>query len=81
MTEGGRPPRERLSQPWVALALDLQSAAGNPQAMVGRRRASIISISVIVDEKGNPIGWTFPTKAALEPHRMTRQLLESIGVG
>lgn len=60
-----------LSPPWLNFTRRMQAACArhNPGVIV-------LDVKVVVDQSGNPVGWTSPKVTAIEPGSKSDQILD-----
>lgn len=63
---------QHLKTPWLSILARLQSVA------VEQRGNAVLTIRVVVDEKGLPIFWSEPKMTRLEPMSRTREWLNKL---
>jgi hypothetical protein len=61
---------------WFNVIRRLQSVAHE-----GNQGLAVLEISVLVDEKGDPIVWTEPKRTKLEPWRLANLVLRLLTAG
>jgi hypothetical protein len=61
---------------WFNVIRRLQSVAHE-----GNQGLAVLEISVLVDEKGDPIVWTEPKRTKLEPWRLANHVLRLLTAG
>jgi len=71
------PPQDVLSPAWVSVAKRLQKAARTD----GGRGLAIVSINILVDQKGVPRVWTEPVCRKIEPADYSNKILEALSNG
>lgn len=61
-----------IKKPWLSPIRRLQGAAG------GQRGLAILTISILVDENGNPVCWTDPKRTLIEPRQRAADILNTL---
>lgn len=72
-SDNGRQVKENIKESWwIGLTARLQQAANSQNGY------ALVTITVLVDEHGNPTFWTEPKVSKIEPLRRGKDFLESM---